>query len=85
MIRLTLYFACTNCDAQTLDPKDVRKRPFIGPLSKWILRAATTGVLVGVYQFNTNDIGTQHSLVHHFFLIVRCLGLTELITHIWTA
>jgi hypothetical protein len=60
MIRLTLYFACTNCDAQTLDPKDVRKRPFIGPLSKWILRAATTGVLVGVYQFNTNYIGMQH-------------------------
>jgi len=55
-------------DSIIVDYLDVRKRPFIGPLSKWILRMATTGVLVGVYQFNTNDI-----------------GLTELISHIWTA
>lgn len=34
-----------------------RKFPFFGPLMKWTLRTATLGVLVGVYQFNTNDIG----------------------------
>jgi succinate dehydrogenase (ubiquinone) membrane anchor subunit len=36
-----------------------RKRPFLGPLMTWTVRLATTGVLVGVYQFNTNDIGAS--------------------------
>jgi hypothetical protein len=35
-----------------------RKFPIIGPIATWTLRTATVGVLVGVYQFNTNDIGT---------------------------
>jgi succinate dehydrogenase (ubiquinone) membrane anchor subunit len=34
-----------------------RKFPVIGPIATWTLRTATVGVLVGVYQFNTNDIG----------------------------
>ncbi|KAF9456029.1 SDHD, membrane anchor subunit of succinate dehydrogenase, partial [Collybia nuda] len=34
-----------------------RKFPVIGPVASWTLRTATIGVLVGVYQFNTNDIG----------------------------
>lgn len=34
-----------------------RKFPLIGPVMTWTLRTATVGVLVGVYQFNTNDIG----------------------------
>ncbi|KIP07430.1 hypothetical protein PHLGIDRAFT_105644 [Phlebiopsis gigantea 11061_1 CR5-6] len=34
-----------------------RKFPVLGPASSWALRAATVGALVGVYQFNTNDIG----------------------------
>ncbi|KAI5480474.1 succinate dehydrogenase (ubiquinone) membrane anchor subunit [Pseudohyphozyma bogoriensis] len=34
-----------------------RKFPTIGPIMIWLLRAATGGVLVGIYQFNTNDIG----------------------------
>lgn len=34
-----------------------RKFPIIGPAAMWILRFATGGVLIGVYQFNTNDIG----------------------------
>ncbi|GJN89329.1 hypothetical protein Rhopal_002309-T1 [Rhodotorula paludigena] len=34
-----------------------RKFPVIGPIAKWALRLLTTGVLVGVYQFETNDIG----------------------------
>lgn len=44
------------------DYVDKRKRPFLGPLTTWTLRAATAGALVGVYQFNTNDIGELQSL-----------------------
>jgi succinate dehydrogenase (ubiquinone) membrane anchor subunit len=35
----------------------VRKFPIIGPTANWTLRAATCVVLIGVYQFNTEDIG----------------------------
>ncbi|KAJ3798270.1 SDHD, membrane anchor subunit of succinate dehydrogenase [Lentinula aff. detonsa] len=31
--------------------------PVFGPIIRWTLRAATVGTMVGVYQFNTNDIG----------------------------
>ncbi|EFP84752.1 succinate dehydrogenase (ubiquinone) membrane anchor subunit [Puccinia graminis f. sp. tritici CRL 75-36-700-3] len=34
-----------------------RKFPVISPIATWTLRALTCGVLVGVYQFNTHDIG----------------------------
>ena len=34
-----------------------RKFPVIGNITKWLLRLCTGGVLVGVYQFETNDIG----------------------------
>ena len=34
-----------------------RKFPALGPLLMWTLRATTVAVGVGVYQFNTNDIG----------------------------
>jgi succinate dehydrogenase (ubiquinone) membrane anchor subunit len=34
-----------------------RKFPVLGPALTWTLRATTVGVLVGVYQFNTEDIG----------------------------
>ena len=34
-----------------------RKFPKLGPTFTWVLRATTVGVLVGVYQFNTEDIG----------------------------
>ncbi|GJJ06058.1 hypothetical protein Clacol_000246 [Clathrus columnatus] len=44
-------------DQVVLDYLDKRKFSIIGPIVKWTLRAATAGVLVGVYQFNTNDIG----------------------------
>lgn len=33
----------------------------------WTLRATTVGVLVGVYQFNTNDIGASPPRSLHFF------------------
>ncbi|GAA5838892.1 hypothetical protein JCM11251_003729 [Rhodosporidiobolus azoricus] len=34
-----------------------RKFPVLGNIATWVLRLATVGVLVGVYQFETNDIG----------------------------
>ncbi|KAL1749194.1 CybS-domain-containing protein [Schizophyllum fasciatum] len=44
-------------DSSRVDYLHPRKFPTLGPIVKWGLRAATAGVLVGVYQFNTNDIG----------------------------
>ncbi|KAH0579109.1 hypothetical protein H2248_003263 [Termitomyces sp. 'cryptogamus'] len=44
-------------DACLVDYVHKRKFPVIGPIATWTLRATTVGVLVGVYQFNTNDIG----------------------------
>lgn len=68
----------------------VHKRKFsvLGPIATWTLRTVTVGVLVGVYQFNTNDIGT----LSPFFGLHYCysdfllnLGLTELIAKVWAA
>ncbi|KZT64694.1 putative mitochondrial inner membrane protein [Daedalea quercina L-15889] len=44
-------------DSVVVDYLHPRKFPILGPVMTWTLRAATVGVLVGVYQFNTNDIG----------------------------
>ncbi|KAF8516227.1 CybS-domain-containing protein [Gautieria morchelliformis] len=44
-------------DQSLIDYLHPRKFPIIGRIAKWGLRAATAGVLVGVYQFNTNDMG----------------------------
>lgn len=44
-------------DSVLIDYVHERKFPLIGKMVKWLLRAATAGVLVGVYQFNTNDVG----------------------------
>lgn len=44
-------------DQSVVDYVHTRKFPVLGRIAKWGLRAATAGVLVGVYQFNTNDIG----------------------------
>ncbi|KAJ7202861.1 mitochondrial inner membrane protein [Mycena pura] len=55
-------------DSMLVDYLHPRKYPVLGRIATWTLRTATVGVLVGVYQFNTNDI-----------------GLTELISKVWTA
>ncbi|GAA5899453.1 hypothetical protein JCM6882_009120 [Rhodosporidiobolus microsporus] len=39
-----------------------RKFPILGPIASWVLRLATVGVLIGVYQFETNDIGLTELL-----------------------
>jgi len=44
-------------DAVVVDYLDTRKFPILGVLAKWTLRAATATALVGIYQFNTQDIG----------------------------
>ncbi|KAI6012255.1 mitochondrial inner membrane protein [Pisolithus marmoratus] len=44
-------------DSMLVDYLHPRKFPFLGNFAKWTLRTMTLGVLVGVYQFNTNDIG----------------------------
>ncbi|KZS91973.1 mitochondrial inner membrane protein [Sistotremastrum niveocremeum HHB9708] len=44
-------------DSAVVDYLHTRKFPILGQIVKWGLRVATAGVLVGVYQFNTNDIG----------------------------
>ncbi|RDB15705.1 Succinate dehydrogenase [ubiquinone] cytochrome b small subunit, mitochondrial [Hypsizygus marmoreus] len=44
-------------DSILVDYLHKRKFPVLGPVSSWTLRATTVGVLLGVYQFNTNDIG----------------------------
>ncbi|KAG2111584.1 SDHD, membrane anchor subunit of succinate dehydrogenase [Suillus discolor] len=44
-------------DSMVVDYVHKRKFPIIGPILTWTLRTATVGVLVGVYQFNANDIG----------------------------
>lgn len=49
-------------DQIVIDYLHTRKFPVLGRLTKWGLRAATAGVLVGVYQFNTNDIGEYQAL-----------------------
>ncbi|KAJ7457642.1 mitochondrial inner membrane protein [Mycena galericulata] len=44
-------------DSIVVDYIHPRKFPILGPVATWSLRTATAGVLFGVYQFNTNDIG----------------------------
>jgi hypothetical protein len=51
----------TKFDAVLVDYVHKRKFPKLGPLLTWTLRATTLAVGVGVYQFNTNDIGASET------------------------
>ncbi|KIJ26372.1 hypothetical protein M422DRAFT_265193 [Sphaerobolus stellatus SS14] len=44
-------------DQVVLDYLHTRKFPVLGKVAKWGLRTLTAGALVGIYQFNTNDVG----------------------------
>ncbi|KAE8211690.1 hypothetical protein CF327_g4595 [Tilletia walkeri] len=44
-------------DACLQDYLHKRKYPIAGPIGVWALRAATVGTLVGIYEFQTNDVG----------------------------
>ena len=59
---LTGVFLDTQLDQSVIDYVHTRKFPVLGRIAKWGLRAATAGVMVGVYQFNTNDIGESSVL-----------------------
>lgn len=39
------------------DYVDERKFGALGTACRWLLRVGTAGALVGIYEFNTNDIG----------------------------
>lgn len=51
-----------------------RKFPKLGPTLTWVLRATTVGVLVGVYQFNTEDIGRCPFLTYRRQSLIRNLS-----------
>ncbi|KAK0531014.1 membrane anchor subunit of succinate dehydrogenase, Sdh4 [Tilletia horrida] len=44
-------------DACLQDYLHKRKYPVAGPIGTWALRVATVGTLVGIYEFQTNDVG----------------------------
>ncbi|KAF5350172.1 hypothetical protein D9756_009146 [Leucocoprinus leucothites] len=44
-------------DGLIVDYLHPRKFPVLGKVCTWALRATTVATLVGIYQFNTNDIG----------------------------
>ncbi|KAH6906643.1 mitochondrial inner membrane protein [Coprinopsis sp. MPI-PUGE-AT-0042] len=44
-------------DQALIDYVHKRKFPKLAPVATWSLRAATVAAAVGVFQFNTNDIG----------------------------
>ncbi|TIA88823.1 hypothetical protein E3P99_02385 [Wallemia hederae] len=46
-------------DASLTDYLHDRKFPKIGPTARWSLRALTLGTAVGLYSFQTNDIGVS--------------------------
>ena len=45
-------------DSIIVDYVHTRKFPLAGPIAAWALRAATGLAVWGVYEFNTNDVGT---------------------------
>ena len=47
-------------DSIIVDYVHTRKFPLAGPLAAWALRAATGLAVWGVYEFNTNDVGTYN-------------------------
>jgi succinate dehydrogenase (ubiquinone) membrane anchor subunit len=50
-------FKIKQFDTVLVDYVHKRKFPLLGPLLTWTLRLTSFAVGVGVYQFNTNDIG----------------------------
>jgi succinate dehydrogenase (ubiquinone) membrane anchor subunit len=75
-------------DSIVVDYLHPRKFPVLGQVAKWGLRTATVATLVGIYQFNTNDIGTYWGPLYICALLAddsSIIGLTELIARAWTA
>lgn len=77
-------------DQILIDYVHERNFPIIGPIAKWTLRLLTGTVLVGVYQFNTNDVGESLSRgserAKEGGIADRIIpGITELIKKGWKA
>ena len=73
-------------DAVLVDYVHKRKFPTLGPLFSWTLRLTSLAVGVGVYQFNTNDIGAWLCMpVCALLTNLFDSGLVELIRRVWTA
>lgn len=51
-------------DQALIDYVHKRKFPKLAPVATWSLRGATVAAAVGVFQFNTNDIGMSIPLSH---------------------
>jgi len=47
----------TQFDTILVDYVHKRKFPTLGPILTWTLRVTSLAVGVGIYQFNTNDVG----------------------------
>jgi hypothetical protein len=62
------YFLFPQFDNCVVDYLHPRKFPKLGPAITWALRGTTAAVLVGVYQFNTNDIGAEFYTFFSFWL-----------------
>jgi succinate dehydrogenase (ubiquinone) membrane anchor subunit len=54
---LILSWGHVQFDTVLVDYVHKRKFPRLGPFFTWTLRLTSVAVGVGVYQFNTNDIG----------------------------
>jgi hypothetical protein len=79
-------------DTILVDYVHKRKFPTLGPILTWTLRVTSLAVGVGIYQFNTNDIGafvvmaTTYARPHSKLTGPNTsAGLTELIRRVWTA
>jgi succinate dehydrogenase (ubiquinone) membrane anchor subunit len=57
LFRLAYSAGGIQFDAVLVDYLHKRKFPTLGPFFTWTLRVTSLAVGVGVYQFNTNDIG----------------------------
>jgi len=64
----------TQFDTILVDYVHKRKFPALGPILTWTLRVTSLAVGVGIYQFNTNDIGA--------FFITACLPVHIQLTQI---
>jgi len=71
-------------DSIIVDYVHTRKFPLAGPIAAWALRAATGLAVWGVYEFNTNDVGT-YNLKSWSECLADWIGLTELVKRTWTA
>jgi hypothetical protein len=76
-------------DSAVVDYFHPRKFPVLGQVMSWLLRICTGLSVWGVYEFNTNDIGTLLSTLCLFstIMLTSCaqIGITEFVRRVWKA